>query len=281
MPSSAYWPLPPAAMPAGRPAGPLAPPLAAGDFLAALRLYLPQGRAWSAKDDPNSVMSRFLESFALRQFAIFQRETNIFAEINPAATFELIPEWEATLGLPDPCLPADPPTAMVQQQILTRFLADGGQSIPYFEAVAASLGASVTITELSNGRSSETACCEAWNAPAPPGPPAIDWYGRVDETACCEAWGAPQGEPAATDWDYTLLVTVTEPYSYQFACCDSTVDDPLTDFSQNPLATITEFACCDSDCATPLASWGDSVVECELRRIMPAQCAVIFAYAPA
>jgi uncharacterized protein YmfQ (DUF2313 family) len=275
MPSAAYWPLPPALQPAGRPAGPLSPPLAAADFLGVLRLYLPQGRAWAAKDDPDSVMSRFLEAFAERQFAAFQRETNIFAEISPASTFELIPEWEATLGLPDPCMPADPPTAMVQAQILTRFLADGGQSIGYFEAVAASLGATVTITELSDGRVDETACCEAW------GSASLGMRGF----ACCDSGvGDPLSEPdptAGSDWDYTLLVTVTEPYSYQFACCDSAVDDPLTDYSQNPVTAISEFACCDSDCQTPLASWGDSVVECELRRIMPGHCAVIFAYAPA
>lgn len=252
MPVAAYWPLPAAAPVAGRPAGPLSPPLAAADFLGALQLYLPQGRAWRAKDDPDSVMYRLLSAFAERQAASFQREANLFAEISPASTLELIPEWEATLGLPDPCLPADAPTAVVQAQILARFLATGGQSIPYFTAVAAAYGATITIAEMSNG--------------------------RVNETACCEAWGAPTLGPPATDWDYVLVVTVTQPYSYEWAVGDSTCCDPLTDYSQNPLTSIDEFAVDDSTCCTPLAWWGDSVVECELRRIMPGHCAVIFAY---
>jgi len=282
MPAPSYWPLPPPAAPAAL-GGPLSPPLGPAEFLAAWQLYLPQGRAWRAKDDPQSVMYGLLSALAERQAAAYARETNLFAEIDPASTVELVPEWQASLGLPDPCMPPDPPLALEQAQILSRFQAFGGQSIGYFEGVAQTLGASVTITELSDGRVNETACCEMWGAP---GLGAVEAF-AVDDGTCCTpltSWDAAVAgcdvQPLAMDWDFTLLVTVTQPYSYEWAVGDSTVSDPLTDFSQNPLASQSEFAVGDSTCCTPLAWWGDSLVECELRRILPGQCAVIFAYAP-
>jgi uncharacterized protein YmfQ (DUF2313 family) len=76
------------------------------------------------------------------------RAVNLIDDASPATTSELLPEWEESLGLPDPCTPLNPSTAQRKAAVLAKFLATGGQSPSYFIAVAAALGYPITITEL-------------------------------------------------------------------------------------------------------------------------------------
>ena len=64
----------------------------------------------------------------------------------------LLTDWEATLGLPDPCAGQSPTIALRQRIVRGQIAAQGGQSIPYFTAVAASLGFDVKITEFEASR---------------------------------------------------------------------------------------------------------------------------------
>jgi uncharacterized protein YmfQ (DUF2313 family) len=65
----------------------------------------------------------------------------------PVAPVYLLPEWEATLGLPDPCAGPEPTLTLRQQAVAARFVATGGQSVPYMVNIAAQYGYTITITE--------------------------------------------------------------------------------------------------------------------------------------
>jgi uncharacterized protein YmfQ (DUF2313 family) len=72
---------------------------------------------------------------------------SLIAEIFPCSTRQLLPEWEATLGLPDPCIGHLGNLQMQQQLVCVKFVARGGQSKQYFIDLAAKLGYEISITE--------------------------------------------------------------------------------------------------------------------------------------
>lgn len=69
-------------------------------------------------------------------------------EIDPRAAHHLLADYERCLG-PDPCGRDRDALTVEQRRMLAyqRWTARGGQSIPYFIAVAAALGVSITIDE--------------------------------------------------------------------------------------------------------------------------------------
>lgn len=121
------------------------PEFAAADILAARQNLLPPGRAWSR--DADSVQARFLATLAPTSVRVCARGLDLLADAFPAGTEELLPEWEQSLGLPDPCAGASPTIEARRAQVVGRLVGLGGQSVPYYIAVAASLGYAITITE--------------------------------------------------------------------------------------------------------------------------------------
>lgn len=270
MPLLTLWPLPPvAAIPA---AGPRAPLLSEDDYLTGLQRLLPQGRAWSRS--PDSKLTGLLRGIAKRQAALQQRQVNLLSDAFPSEPVELLPEWEASLGLPDPCAGILPTVAQRQAQVRARWAAAGGQSIDYFIGVAAALGVTITIDELSDWDCDDPVD-EDLNGYMPAGFADVWECGRsgCDDYLTVWDWHQP-----ASDYDFALLITVTQEPDFIWSCDDG-CDENLTDFSQTPAATYEEWAVGDSDCEDPLAVFGDAVLECELLRILPAHVTPIFAYA--
>lgn len=115
------------------------------DFGVAVQNLLPRGRAW-----PRSVTA-LLTSVAgaigdalylLQQSSVLLLETESF----PATAVQLLPDFEADYGLPDPCSPADATVTERRAALLAKIASLGGQSAAYFIAVAAALGYTITIT---------------------------------------------------------------------------------------------------------------------------------------
>jgi uncharacterized protein YmfQ (DUF2313 family) len=73
------------------------------------------------------------------------RLNDLITQIFPCTTTELLPEWEASLGLPDPCTGPLPTTPQRTAAVCAKFAGRGGQSIPYFEQLAAALGFTISI----------------------------------------------------------------------------------------------------------------------------------------
>ena len=124
-----------------------APVYSASDYAQAMANLLPRGAAWSR--DPASTMMSLLTALAPTYERSGAAAANLIPDVSPASTTDFVVEWEETLGLPDACTPANPTLEQRKAAILAKFIAAGGQSIPYYIAVAAALGFAITITELS------------------------------------------------------------------------------------------------------------------------------------
>jgi uncharacterized protein YmfQ (DUF2313 family) len=163
-----------------------------------LQSLLPQGRAWPRDED--ATLTALLRGLAKSMADAHTRQINLLVDGFPATTEELLPEWEATLGLPDPCAG---PLALVSErvaQVVARIKGKGGQSIPYYIQFAADLGYTITITEFAPYRVGHPigvpifgeAWAHAWEVNAPAftvryfrtgidtaGTPLADWAGGV------------------------------------------------------------------------------------------------------
>lgn len=124
------------------------PQFVADDYAEALRGLLPRGRVWPT--DPSSVQQMVLEGLG----KTFERSDAagmaILAGAVPGSPLSgFLPEWEATLGLPDPCLGTSPTFAQRFAQVGARFVAIGGSSRANLIAFAAALGFTITVTSYS------------------------------------------------------------------------------------------------------------------------------------
>lgn len=115
------------------------------DLLAGLQRLMPMGRIWPR--EPDAVQTQVLATWVPAYARLYARDNHLLVDSFPATAVELLPEWEATLGLPDPCAGPAPTIVQRQAQVVARLTARGGQSVPYFTAYAAQLGFPVTITE--------------------------------------------------------------------------------------------------------------------------------------
>lgn len=122
-----------------------APNYSAADYLRALQALLPRGRVWPRDSDAQqtAVLGTLTPVFE----RLNGRANNLLVDAFPASTYELLPEWEATLGLPDPCAGEAPSTEQRVAQVVGRLTASGGQSIAYYTAVAKAIGYAITITQ--------------------------------------------------------------------------------------------------------------------------------------
>lgn len=122
-----------------------APNYSAADFASALSALMPRGLAWPR--DPNSVMGTSIAALAPVWARHVAANNYLLVDAFPSTAVELLPEWEAALGLPDPCAGESPSLAQRQAQVVARFTNTGGASIPYFVTYAKNLGFEVSISE--------------------------------------------------------------------------------------------------------------------------------------
>jgi uncharacterized protein YmfQ (DUF2313 family) len=76
-----------------------------------------------------------------------QQSYGLIADAFPATTNELLPEWEKSLGLPDPYLGPDLSIDQRRAHVAAKFTLRGGQTPAYFISVAAALGYTITIKQ--------------------------------------------------------------------------------------------------------------------------------------
>jgi uncharacterized protein YmfQ (DUF2313 family) len=127
------------------PAPGTSPSYTAGDYATAMASLLPRGRAWPR--DPDTMLMALLGALAPTYERSNAAAAALIRDIFPATTTALIPEWEASLGLPDECTPLGASAEQRRAAILAKFIGGGGQSVPYFISVVAALGIVATISE--------------------------------------------------------------------------------------------------------------------------------------
>lgn len=107
---------------------------------------LPPGWVWPRDED--SLVAALLWPMAAGLAELEATAEAMMAEVDPRTAVLCLPDFERVLG-PDPCGrdPATLPLAERQKLAHMRWIARGGQSIPYFVALAAARGVAITIKE--------------------------------------------------------------------------------------------------------------------------------------
>lgn len=113
------------------------------DYALALRKLMPRGRVWP--EGPETTQAKVLEALAGAFHRSDEAAVDLITDAFPGSTEDLLPEWEGSLGLPDPCAGPDPTIEQRRAQVVARFVAGGGMSAARYIAFAAELGFTITI----------------------------------------------------------------------------------------------------------------------------------------
>lgn len=170
------------------------------DYAQALGRLMPQGIVWRL--DPNAILARSLGALA----PVYERSTNdaaaLLIDINPSTTDFLLPEWEKSLGLPDPCTVSTPTTSQRKASVRAKFGARGSLTKDYFISLALDLGFVITIDEFSPF--------------------------RVDQPVDQPIYGP--------DWAFAWRVNAPAITTHYFTVDQSSADDPLETWDNTELA---------------------------------------------
>jgi uncharacterized protein YmfQ (DUF2313 family) len=116
------------------------------DFLAQFLLLMPRGRAWA--QSPSSVFVQCMKALMPTYVRQSRSSAGLLVDGFPATAVNLLPQWQASVGLPNACTPLDATIAQQQAQVVQQFVGATGQTVAYYIAVAALYGYSITIVEL-------------------------------------------------------------------------------------------------------------------------------------
>lgn len=194
-----------------------APTLLAANFLSAIQALLPRGQVWPR--DQDAVQTKVLSGLAPSYERNTARANYLLVDAFPGTALELLPEWEATLGLPDPCAGPAPTLQQRRAQVIARISNTGGQSVAFFIEFAKSLGYDITVTQFAPFRAGQNSAGDAVNS---------------------EAWA----------------------YAWQVNA---------------PAVTVSYFRAGRSCAGDSLATWGNTVLACEIGALKPAHTQVIVA----
>jgi len=226
--------------------------LGPADFEAAIaQRLLPRGLAWTRV--AGSVLQSYWRVVADAIAAVHAR-AGVLTEVEsfPPSSVELLSDWETVLGLPDSCLGVGPTTSARQALVAERLAATGGQSIGYFEALAAQLGATITIEEFAPFRAGIDV--------AAAGTVVATWFEASVSAAGAPLWviarhaGAGIGALRGASWAYVWLVTIAGTQLQWFLAGISSAGEGLWTVPGGPVA-------------------------CEILRLAPAHTIVMFAAA--
>jgi uncharacterized protein YmfQ (DUF2313 family) len=185
---------------------PFPPPTnSAEDYLTQFQRLLPRGRIWNRGWGwlQDADLLTLMPTWARLQTAL----NSLIAEIFPCSTTGLLPEWEETLGLPDPCTGPLDTTEQRREAACAKFAARGGQSIDYFIRLANSLGYDAIVIQFAPFRCGINRC----------GDPL---YGE--------------------DWAYAWAIVVPSTSVTPFRCGISTCGDPLRAWGDKRLECLLE-----------------------------------------
>lgn len=118
----------------------------AEEYRLQLQRLLPPGPAWDPELVPEVAL--VLSGVAVEFSRLDARAVVLLNEMDPAGVSELVPDWEAIMGLPDVCLGPNPTFEDRRLAVRRRLVEVGGQSRAYFIEIAVSQGyPNATITE--------------------------------------------------------------------------------------------------------------------------------------
>ncbi len=114
-------------------------------YRAQLQALLPTGAAWTREE--GAVLTKLLDAWALEYARAEARVERLLLEMDPRTAYELLPEWETALGLPDPCTAAATTVSARQLAAWRKLVYPAGQTPAFYIALAASIGFTIEIHE--------------------------------------------------------------------------------------------------------------------------------------
>ncbi len=114
-------------------------------YAAALQRLLPEGRAWPRHQA--AVLTQLLISLAEEFAKVHGHAQDLVRESHPDEAFELIAEWEAAVGLPDPCIGEPGSLQGRRNLVVARLVHQGGQTPQFYVDLAAILGFEIEVEE--------------------------------------------------------------------------------------------------------------------------------------
>jgi len=188
------------------------------DMTAAAQALMPQGVVWPRQEGTDQW--KVLSGIARTANRLRARARALLIDAFPSTALQSLSEWEATLGLPDPCAGTAPSLQARRAQVTARLAGEGGQSVPFLISHAARLGYEITIREFAPSRLGHMRLGD-----------------RMQNAAWAHAFAveAPPESPVVFRLGQSLL-------------------------------------------GERFRSWGNEVLECEIRAVAPGHAAVIFTY---
>lgn len=119
--------------------------IGAAAYHAQLLALLPSGPAWPRS--PDSELGRLLAAWAEEFARVEERVALLLTEYDPRTAYELISEWEAALGLPDPCASAVTSLPARQLNVWRKLAFAAGQTPAFYIDLAAALEFEIEIHE--------------------------------------------------------------------------------------------------------------------------------------
>lgn len=119
---------------------------ASGQALYTLLGHLPLGAAWLAWRIVGKTAYKLMTALAAVYDTMTEAMCKLTAEIDPRTTSELLPEWEAAVGLPDACLPTATQDYERRRLIMLRLSKRRWTTAQDWIDLAALFGISITIT---------------------------------------------------------------------------------------------------------------------------------------
>ncbi|NDV11684.1 YmfQ family protein [Crenobacter caeni] len=188
------------------------------DYTEALWALLPPGPAWS-REDP--VLTAWVAVAARRMAAIDVALQRLLAEADPYTALAMLPDWEASLGLPDSCSVATPTLAERRAALVARLTDAGGARLARFVQIATALGYPGASTQRFAAHSCELSC----EAPL-----------------------------YSEDWRFSWRLKVPDAVNAKDSTCESGVEDPLSAWGNSQLSCIMARECPQP--STVLISYG-------------------------
>jgi uncharacterized protein YmfQ (DUF2313 family) len=161
----------------------------ASAYLSQLQALLPTGLAWPR--EPAATLTSLLDAWAQELARVDARAEQLLSETDPAATSELLPDWERVAGLPNVCVLEAQTTSQRRAALLEHLTNLGAQSRAWYIEIAGGLGYTITITEFDSNDVDD------------------DVSAPIQGDAWQFAWQVNAG--ATTVWTLTVDDTVADP----------------------------------------------------------------------
>lgn len=172
------------------------------EYTAAIQSLMPGGLVWPKISD--GVQTSTLRALARSYQRSDEDARDLLDAAFPSTATAMLPEWEATLGLPDLCAIGEIDSIIQRQRaVVSKLFGIGGQSVAYFIRIAEALGYTISITQYRQACAGMSVCGDALNGEEWPftwlitAPETTINYARCGLTYCSDplrSWGNKQLE---------------------------------------------------------------------------------------